>query len=462
MVAHEIGHLRAKHPARIARGMFLTAILALVAAFPLAIGLALVLVAVPGLPQQFVGAPMFLVGLAVVFPLAVGARLHYRRLRRFEFEADAAAVELTDDPEALITGLAKLTRGNYMPFRWPSGKGWMTHPDTRERVDHIARTAGLDASTVDGLLEVREDPADAGYTIPHSADKGRVLGLDTRTRLLNRVALAGLFLPGVVAGVAAYLGFRVNDTPGVAMLLATIAVACLMYFLHNRAGRKTISGTRLPLLKRLRAEGRKVPDDALFVSHTPNDVLMIYGGLMTWDVGFLWLEEGSLHYAGDAVSYSLSAADVKDVDTVRFRAGWHTYESARVQWRDAEGRAYAFCFGIIASKENAKERESLRALVARLSAWHVEHGDSTRANTTARPEDWTLQALPADEIIGPRGYLVNTAVATLVALFIGGGLIHLLTDALDLMLMYTPAVATAVAYVVNGLPVLLKWSPRRL
>src|SRR5207249_10138019 len=78
----------------------------------------------------------------------------YLLARRFEFQADAGAVQLTGDPEAKITALLKVSHLNLMPVRWGKGSGvWMTHPSTLHRLERIGRLGGMPPARVHELIE---------------------------------------------------------------------------------------------------------------------------------------------------------------------------------------------------------------------------------------------------------------------------------------------------------------------
>lgn len=74
--------------------------------------------------------------------------------RRFEFAADRAAVELTDEPEAAIRALGALyfysgvptRRGNFQEL-------FLTHPSLEKRIDAIARVGNV---SVEKLVKIRQ------------------------------------------------------------------------------------------------------------------------------------------------------------------------------------------------------------------------------------------------------------------------------------------------------------------
>jgi Zn-dependent protease with chaperone function len=131
IVAHEIGHLQAKHPQTSGT-------------------ITVVVIVTANLVFGFITS---LAGLQnatpFVFAAAVGTAnlVVFFRSRRNERKADAIGVSLTGDPEAFIGGLARLSRLNLMPLhsgRW--GESLDTHPGSMSRFQAIAKAYGIDES----------------------------------------------------------------------------------------------------------------------------------------------------------------------------------------------------------------------------------------------------------------------------------------------------------------------------
>ena len=97
----------------------------------------------------------------LVFP----AFLAYHAARRsYEWRADRQSVGWTEDPEALITGLVRITRACDTPREW----GWwvglaLSEPSTMDRVRAVARQANIGDRRLRELLETAEQPAGDGY-----------------------------------------------------------------------------------------------------------------------------------------------------------------------------------------------------------------------------------------------------------------------------------------------------------
>jgi Zn-dependent protease with chaperone function len=138
VVAHELAHLQRCHGR--ARAMTFGATLLLSS------GLAGVLM--PALP------PNLWVMLAPVL-LGLPALATYFVSRRCESAADAGAVALTGDPEALITALAKTTHLNVLPMQWSKwDERLLTHSSTLRRAQAIAQQNGISPERLQHILNV--------------------------------------------------------------------------------------------------------------------------------------------------------------------------------------------------------------------------------------------------------------------------------------------------------------------
>ena len=110
-------------------------------------GLVLVILYLPLLLLGEVRVPLSVV-LLLVFAPTLSSLLQLTLQRTREFDADAGAVELTGDPRALASALAKLEelQGGFLEGFMRARRSWLgrllrTHPETEER---IARLAALE------------------------------------------------------------------------------------------------------------------------------------------------------------------------------------------------------------------------------------------------------------------------------------------------------------------------------
>lgn len=137
VVAHELGHLKAKH--RSPQGMSVL--------YALVFGV------------LYAGA-MSMTGLGntwlrfVPVHLAAASWLAASLSRFREQEADAYALSLTGDPEAVIGALTRITRKANLPYRWNTWReAFLTHPSLLRRALLVGEQSGLSPEQVLALIE---------------------------------------------------------------------------------------------------------------------------------------------------------------------------------------------------------------------------------------------------------------------------------------------------------------------
>src|SRR6185436_14846898 len=108
-------------------------------------------------------------GLTMAICVAAVLVLRYLLSRRNERAADAASAEITQDPEAMISALGRLSRLGLMPTTWSAvTETFTTHPATLRRAQALAVRFGLPFERMRELLE--NGLADDGhYPIPPAA-----------------------------------------------------------------------------------------------------------------------------------------------------------------------------------------------------------------------------------------------------------------------------------------------------
>jgi len=152
ITGHELTHLKLRHPAKLTFAM-LAAVFSpawMTTIFASIVGLIYGVLIASGVKMtpttlaiiyRWIGllSDWGVDGLIAVLLAFAGV---YALSRRFERQADAGAMALTNDPEAMITGLLKLSSLNLMPLSWGKGTGAsLTHPSTLKRVHRIGARA---------------------------------------------------------------------------------------------------------------------------------------------------------------------------------------------------------------------------------------------------------------------------------------------------------------------------------
>jgi Zn-dependent protease with chaperone function len=136
VISHELAHVKHRHA--------LKRLLAILGVFALATVSAVVQPHAIGAWRVFSNFAMILMPLAGLSLVS----------RRFEYEADRAAVELTGEAEAGIRALTNLYRRTAVPIRRSRfGQLFSTHPSFSQRIEAIARAGQIPAERVSKLKE---------------------------------------------------------------------------------------------------------------------------------------------------------------------------------------------------------------------------------------------------------------------------------------------------------------------
>jgi Zn-dependent protease with chaperone function len=298
VLAHELTHLRLKHPIKLSQVHLIS----------------------------WMVAVTFLITFSELFRNDIAARyvvvfmilsiVPFFWSRRFEYSADAGAVALTGDPGAAISALFKLSELNMMPTQWSHWREkWLTHPSTLRRANAIAGQAGIPLQQVPeiALQGVAEAPA---YAIPVTATPGAKLHSSQRTRAIAfklGFALIALFafIPSLFSLAAVH-----STAPMNWVLFASAPLAALAAFLliSNYSVRLT-RGNIVPSLTRKFADQGIQADSSngVFVNFAPAAMPLLYDGNATWDIGFFFLGPDHLCYWGEETRFALRRSQITDI-----------------------------------------------------------------------------------------------------------------------------------------------------
>ena len=358
IMAHEIGHLQAKHPQ--SSGTIMVA--AMVAA-------------------NFVGG--FITSLAnlrnatpLVFAAAIGvANLAlFFRSRRNERQADAIGVGLTGDPEAFISGLARLARLNLMPLHsggW--GKSLDTHPNTMRRFEEIAKAHGISESRLQELVTDATPPQDKYPSIDDEVDT-TVFSTEFKNKYRVRVALVVIPLL-ILAPVPFAAALAREDVSWFGMLALSFA-GLVWAFGFSLVVRNRISfwgygdlGRRL----KLKLDKRGLKDAArhgTLVGLAPAAESRKYEGYGFWDLGVLWLTNEKLYYIGEQCEFALEREQVNEVYSRDYAPEWLGEKSLFIRWKDySAGPTKTLHFIATGESSVLKSRRAIDSLQQRVQAW---------------------------------------------------------------------------------------------
>lgn len=331
-------------------------------------------------------SPFFRFGLF----FAVMTLLPYFWSRRFEFSADAGAVEATGDPEAAISALFKLASLNMHPMHWSKwSEKWLTHPSTLRRAQAIARKASI---PLDRLPEIARSAMqeDSHYAIPPSAIAGSKI-LSTTRKTSNAVRALVAMLSAIIltpTAFALFVKFTHFSSPvqrliyfgGFAAAVAAYLTVC--NFSPVRKLRDLI-----PQLK-AKVQVQGVPTDAwnaVAVGLAPGPVPRSYEGHTHWDVGFLFLHSDRICYWGEETRFAVRRDQI-----VAIKLGPSTPNLLRshrvyIAWRDVQGSTCGvFSLGCVAPETALALSGRTKNLFAQLLLWY---GNSSSARPLPAPLD---------------------------------------------------------------------------
>jgi heat shock protein HtpX len=335
VLGHELTHLKLKHPGKLAAarvGCMFGAFFAVGLAVPFGLN-----------------SPILRYGIA----LAVVTLLPLIWSRRYEYAADAGAVELTGDPRSAISALFKLSSLNMMPLHWSKwSEKWLTHPSSLRRAQAIARKVGIPLEQIHEIAAAEITPTDH-YVLPATVASGaKVLSTQKKLKSSVRATFALLhaiiLVPAGFALLARYCGaypvlYR-------AFYLAGPVVAFLVYLvLGNLAPvsglRELIVGLKAKLLR----EGMQADAwGGITVGFAPAASPRIYELNSNWDIGSIFIRSDRLCYCGEETKFALRRTEVTAIALGPGLPGFVPSRRIYIAWKDAElGRSGAFNLGCI-------------------------------------------------------------------------------------------------------------------
>ena len=395
VVAHELAHLRHRHPQKLGLAFAVPFVIVQIFAWSV-------------LPPQAM-APAF----------ALGGILGWMSLRgwsrRFEYQADRGAIELTNDAAALIQALVRIAALNATPLDWGRRQEWLlTHPSVRRRARALAAAGHLPLGEAEALLSAPPDDAER-WTLPAAALEPvfgsaarRARGAATSWSLLAASAAA----PALTIALLRWSGVH-GAWPlvfALALLVAFFA-ALITIDLLATAG---YAGWERELAERLRHE----TGDGRCVGLAPGAVGMTYEGFADWDLGYLDLDPVTLRYVGERARFALERTAIVSIELVPGLPGWLPAPRVAIRWRAADGAEAVFSVRSARSRAlHEIPRDSLR-LLAELRQWHAEPAPAgVRALGTGEPPRRdAVTGTPLAELAAPRTLVPVCGIAAGLAL----------------------------------------------
>lgn len=350
VVAHELAHLHFKHPGTVGRTSclgFLAIILAptilewFFPAWPITLGRWLGTWGLPLDSAILEKSTLWLPGVMIVLMLLGMAVLRTFRMRRFERAADAEAIALTGDPEALITGLAKLARLNLLPMQWGRWEEkLLTHPSTSRRVQALAQRGGIAPEHLQEILTATDDNSERYELPPELLSEERVFSTAFKNRLAFVVSWSVIALATIPPVLVAAVAEGVQNEPVLRWaiysigLLGTLGLYTLVISFMAVRGESKL---RRRLQARLDQQGILVPPwNGQFAGFAPAAQPRIYEHHFDWDLGFLFLAGDRLCYVGEQTRFALRRDQVTAIElgpgpprlwqSLRVYVTWHDPE----------------------------------------------------------------------------------------------------------------------------------------
>jgi Zn-dependent protease with chaperone function len=379
VLGHEMTHLRLGHPGKLAMAAAVSYFVAITSV---------------GFAQSFLhlsAVPRYALIVAIV---TLGP---YFWSRRFEYAADAGAVEVTGDPEAAISALFKLAQLNMLPIHWSNwSEKWLTHPSSLHRAQAIARKAGIPPERVPEIAQVAA-AADDHYVLPDTVVPGvKVHSTHTKQGGSMRVAFTMLalliFTPAAFALLANrfFLNSPIRSLFFLAGFAATVAMC---YVCANFLPPMRLPNLVASLKSKLLKEGVLADAwDGVFVGLSPAAAPRNYEQNTNWDLGCLFLRSDRLCYWGEETKFSLRPDQITAIALAPGMPGllppWRIYFA----WKDDElGTSGVFNLGCINGASTLRLRQQSSKLAERLKVWW-------KSSPAARPLPVPLATLRSPQI----------------------------------------------------------------
>jgi Zn-dependent protease with chaperone function len=357
VLGHELSHLKLGHPGKLATAALVSYIVAITGASFLN----------PFIHLSTVPRYALIVGIVTLAP--------YFWSRRFEYAADAGAVEVTGDPEAAISALFKLAQLNMLPIHWSNwSEKWLTHPSSLRRAQAIARKARIPMERIPDIAQTAT-PADDHYVLPETVAPGvKVHSTHKKQGGSLRVAFSMLavliFTPAAFAFVANH--FFQNSPIRSVLFLAGFAATIAMYY----ACANFLPPMRLPSLvaslkTKLAKEGVLADAwDGVFVGFSPAAAPRSYELNTNWDLGCLFLRSDRLCYWGEETKFSLRPSQITAMTVAPGMPGLLSPRRIYFSWKDDElGASGVFNIGCINGASTLGLRKQSSTLAERLNTW---------------------------------------------------------------------------------------------
>ena len=281
---------------------------------------------------------------------------------------------MTGDPEAMISGLARVTNLSMMPQEWGRVTSRLTsHPSTARRAQYIAEAWRIPAPRVKELLASPPD-GERYMAAEFVEEPPRIFSAAWRQANAKRTrieCLAAMALPLLAIGLIdqhSALPFALT----LPLYLFAVGASCLaLVLVGKRAAMRGYLKLRPELLNALQA--KLIPNiEPVLTGFAPGAMPKSYGGNRDWDLGFLQIAPDELRYVGERTEFTLRRSDIVEMRLVTTRTGWANLPRLAIAWRDSAQYASG-AFNILPCElpTFAGTQKATVLLTEQLSAWRL-------------------------------------------------------------------------------------------
>lgn len=358
VMAHELTHLKEKHPSKLglARGggFLLSLIL-----------LDTILVLVPAGQISFV---------RYLFVFCVMTVLPYFISRRFEYASDAGAVEATGDAKAAISALFKLAQLNMHPFQWSKwSEKWMSHPSILRRSQAIAQKAGIPFAEIPAIA--REFSAgETTYSAKSiNAPNDKVFSTQYKKSVAQKLSywlLAILsFVPSLFALAATHI--PVNTWRFLLLGMAIPVTFGALLLLSNYIPWLSAGNLAQRLKKKIESQGVEIDAwGGIYVGFSPAAAPRMFESNSYWDVGYVFFRTDRICYWGEEMQFSLRREQITDIKAGGSVPGFLRTKRVYIAWKDDErGTCGVFHIGRTGISSIRGGSQETQKLAQSLCAW---------------------------------------------------------------------------------------------
>lgn len=231
----------------------------------------------------------------------VGGYLAFQAWRRSaERKADFDSVRWSGDPEAMITGLSRVSAASGMPLEWGPPVSWLLgHPSTMERLRAIARAGGVPEPRLIELIEESKVEASDHYSEENRVAEDAAFSQALRKRLQVRLGAYSLVAP-VLFGLASEWLFEAVRFPWWAVLAAGLLLSMVAFYIGYEV---LVGSVRSAVRRRAIARDGQGVFAGLALAAEPR----VYDGQYHNDLGLVRFTDQGIEFAGDRARFVLDS-----------------------------------------------------------------------------------------------------------------------------------------------------------